>query len=129
MAAFGTNEWIAQLDDALASSTELSSATADLALTVGQHVTEGPNGDLAWTVVIDHGLAHAHSGSTDSPDVTFTQDYATAKAVATGGMSAQSAFMLGKLRIGGDVAKLMEHAAAFDALDDLFIDVRSQTTY
>lgn len=129
MAAFGTDEWIAQLNDALTSSTELAAATADVTLTIGQHVTEGPNGDLVWTVVVNHGVAHAHSGSTDAPDVTFTQDYATAKAIATGDMSAQSAFMLGKLRIGGDVAKLMEHAAAFDALDDLFIDVRSHTTY
>ena len=39
--------------------------------------------------------------------LSFTEDHETAVAVSTGAMNAQSAFMSGRLRVSGDMDKLM----------------------
>ena len=129
MPDFLSSEWIAALDEAVSNDEQLRAATADLQLTVQQTVTGAPGGDVSWHVVVDDGTVHILPGPADAPDVTFTQDDATARAIGTSELSAQAAFMLGKLRIGGAVAKLIEHRKAFDDLEDLFEDVRATTTY
>jgi hypothetical protein len=126
---FLSPEWIAALDEAVSNDDSLRAATADVHLTVQQTVTGAPRGDVSWHVVVDDGTVHILPGPADHPDVTFTQDDATARAIGTSELSAQAAFMLGKLRIGGAVAKLIEHRKAFDELEDLFDDVRATTTY
>ena len=130
MPVFLSDEWIAALDEAASADDKLREATAGVSLVLQQTVTDSPGGDVTWHVAIDDGMIRILPGTSVLPaDVTFSQSFETAKAVATAKLSAQSAFMLGKLRIGGSVAKLIEQRAAFDGLDDLFIEVRSRTTY
>lgn len=129
MVEFLSTEWIAALDAAASSSAALRDATADVAFVLQQTVTDTRDGDVSWHVTVDHGEVRVRSGPAPRADVTFIQDDATARAVGSSELSAQAAFMLGRLRIGGDVAMLMEHRAAFDDLDDLFIDVRATTTF
>lgn len=129
MADFLSTEWIAELDSAAQADTALRDSTAGVSLVLQQTVTDTPNGDIAWNVVVDDGTMRITPGTAEHPDVTFTQNYETAKAVATSEMSAQAAFMLGRLRVGGTVAKLIEHREAFDGLDDLFTDIRARTQY
>ena len=129
MPAFLSPEWVAELDRAASADPGLAAATADVALTVQQTVIEGPNGDQSWHVSVDHGAVRVLAGPADAPDVTFTQDYATAVAVGTGELSAQAAFMLGKLLVGGTVDLLVQHRDAFDGIDDIFAEARSTTTY
>ncbi|HVX16798.1 MAG TPA: SCP2 sterol-binding domain-containing protein [Acidimicrobiales bacterium] len=140
MATFLSPEWVDELDRAASASGALATATKDIALTVQQIVTAdaaSPNGDAsqhpgrgaAWHVIVDHGLVRVRPGQSNRPDVTFTQDRATAVRVGRGELSAQAAFMLGKLRVDGDVALLMTHHVAFAGLDDVFADVRTSTTY
>ncbi len=61
-------------------------------------------------------------GHVDSPDVTLTLDYQTARAIFVEGTAdaAMSAFMQGKVRVEGDLAKLIAtlqqvSPGAFDA--------------
>jgi hypothetical protein len=61
--------------------------------------------------------------------VTFTQDRTTAAAIATGRLSAQAAFIDGRLRVGGDLSALLDRAAELAALDDLFASARAATTW
>lgn len=129
VAHFLSPEWLADLDRAAAESPGLTAATADVALVVQQNVTDGPEGDRSWHVTVDHGKVRVEPGPAAQPDVTFTQDHATAVAVGTGQLSAQAAFMLGKLRVGGTVGLLVQHRDAFDGLDDVFAEVRAGTDY
>lgn len=130
MPVFLSEEWIAALDEAAGADDKLRAATQSVSLVLQQTVTDSPNGDVSWHVTVDDGTIRVLAGSSAQPaDVTFFQSFETAKAISTSQLSAQSAFMLGKLRIGGTVAKLIEQRAAFDGLDDLFIEVRSRTTY
>lgn len=129
MVDFATPEWIDAFDDAVRASPTLREATAELALTVRQTVTSGADGDVSWHIVIDHGSVRVHPGPGDDADVTFTEDDETARAIASGTISVQTAFMVGHLVIGGDTAKLMEYAPAFDGIVDVFDDLRASTNY
>src|SRR5437773_4483230 len=103
MALYLSAEWLAEAHAAVSTSESLRAATADVALVVQQEVTGGPNGDTAYHVVVDHGAVSVVPGRAAEPDVTFTEDHATATAIGRGELSAQAAFMIGKLRVGGDL--------------------------
>jgi len=129
MAQYLSPEWIDELDAAASASETLRLATEDVDLVVQQQVLGGPDGDVAFHVVADHGNVSVRTGSSEHPDVTFTQDHATATSIGRGELSAQAAFMVGKLRVGGDVERLLTHRSAFAGIDDVFDEVRSRTTW
>ena len=129
MVRFASPEWIAELDRAVSADESLQRAGADVSLVVQQTVTGGPSGDAAWHVVVDHGRARVHAGVAPEADVSFSQSYETAAAIGRGELSAQTAFMVGSLRVGGDVELLMRHQATFDGVDDVFEKVRAVTEY
>jgi putative sterol carrier protein len=129
MADFASPEWISALDEAVRTSATLRESTRDVSLVVRQTLTDRADGDVSWHIVVDNGSVRVHPGPGEHADVTFTQDDETARAIGAGSISVQTAFMIGRLRIGGDTAKLMEHAAAFDGLADLFDGLRASTTY
>lgn len=129
MAPYLSPEWLAEADDAVSRSESLRAATADVALVVQQEVTGGPGGDTAYHVVVDHGAVSVVPGRAPQPDVTFTEDHATAAAIGRGELSAQAAFMIGKLRVGGDLQRLLTHQDAFSGIDDVFDDLRATTTW
>jgi putative sterol carrier protein len=92
-------------------------------------VTGGPDGDAAYHVVIDDGTVRVLSGETSNATVTFLQNWDTATAIARGELSAQSAFMTGRMRVRGDLPKLVEYGSLFGGVDNVFADLRRQTTY
>ncbi len=57
----------------------------------------------------------------------FRQDLATAWAIASGQVSAQRAFMAGRLRVGGDLNAMVAHREVFATLDGVLSPVRAQT--
>jgi putative sterol carrier protein len=128
MAQYLSPEWIDELHVALSADASVRKATADVALTVQQVVTGGPDGDVSWHVAVDHGAVTVRPGITEDADVTFRQDHDTALAVAGGELSAQAAFMIGKLTVTGDVGKLIEHQGAFTGIDDATDAVRTRAT-
>jgi putative sterol carrier protein len=129
MAAYLSAEWLAEADAAASKSEPLRAATADVALVVQQEVTGGPDGDTAYHVIVDHGTVSVVPGRAAQPDVTFSQDHATAAAIGRGDLSAQAAFMIGKLRVGGDLERLLAHQDAFSGIDDVFEELRASTTW
>ncbi len=129
MVAFLSPAWIRALDDAARVHPGLADATADLDLVVEQEVTGGPDGPVRFHVVFDHGSVRVRGGSAPQPTVRFSQDLATAVAIATGAESAQRAFMTGRLQVGGDLRVLLEGREALGALDDVFAAVRAATEH
>jgi putative sterol carrier protein len=127
MVRFLTTEWLAALDRAARADASLATATADLALVVEQEVTGLPAGSFTYHITFDHGSVSVAEGPAPVADVRFTQDVATARAIAAGTGSAQRAFMTGDLRVGGDLRVLLDHQVALSTLDDVFADVRART--
>ena len=130
--AFLSSDWITALDEAAQDDQRLAELTADLDLTV-EHVVEaatGPEGEaVRYHVRIGNGTVRVLEGrSPEPPTVRFTQDAATAWEVASGAGSAQRAFMTGRLRVGGDLRVLLDHAEVLAQLHDAFSGVRAVTS-
>ena len=98
-------------------------------LVLQQVVTGANGGEAAWSITLGAGTIVVVSGRVESPTVTFTQDVETAAAVNRGELSAQAAFMTGRLRVGGDVQVLLDSQQALAEVEDIFALVRAETTY
>jgi putative sterol carrier protein len=81
------------------------------AIRMNQVVTDVPFGDGTINTYLDTsgGEAVMEKGELDTPDLTVTTDYATAKAITVDGDAqvAMQAFMQGKVKVQGDMSKLM----------------------
>ncbi|MFN8018215.1 MAG: SCP2 sterol-binding domain-containing protein [Acidimicrobiales bacterium] len=101
--------------------------TEGLSLTV-EHEVAQPSGEVVrYHVAIDRGTVRVRPGPAGEATVRFSQDAATAWEVASGRGSAQRAFMTGRLRVGGDLRVLLDHAEVLGQLHDAFAEVRSAT--
>jgi putative sterol carrier protein len=116
--------WIAALDDAARNDEALHQASLGRHIVIGQEVVDGDQRHR-WHIVLDDGTVAVRSGAAEKPDVTFTQSADVARAVANGEEAASSAFVMGDIRIGGDVGVLVELAPALARLGDVFGAVRS----
>lgn len=117
-------------------------AAADLRTPPGRSFTlqqvvlgaEGPSAagrdDLAvaWHLTVGEGGAELHRGRHPDPDVTLTCERDTAWAVQRGELSAQAAFMTGRLRLGGDTGTLLASQELLAAFPDVLAPLRAETT-
>jgi SCP-2 sterol transfer family len=75
-------------------------------------ITEVPFGTGALDAHVDtsSGLADIDSGHLDPSDMTVTVDYPTARSILVEGNTqvAMQAFMTGRIKVEGDISKLME---------------------
>jgi putative sterol carrier protein len=85
-------------------------ATAHV-MRLNQVITEVPFGDGTINAHVDTttGELEMELGHLDGPDLQVTLDYATAKAIFVEGnpQAGMQAFMAGKIKVEGDVTKLM----------------------
>ena len=81
------------------------------AVRMNQIITEVPFGDGTIEAHMDtsSGELSMDVGHLDNPDLTVTLDYATAKAILVEGnpQAGMQAFMAGKIKVQGDMTKLM----------------------
>ena len=122
MAGFLTDAWLDDLDAAARAADVATSAP----LVLQQIVPDGPDGqEVAYALVVADGRIRVERGRVPAPDLTFTQDRATAEAIHRGELSAQAAFMQGRLRLGGDLRAVIDRAGELGAIDDLLGSVRA----
>lgn len=141
-------QWIDAARQALTADEALPTALVGVTLTIEQVVADVPSarrdagpagtngaasglpvGTARWHVAITDGRVTLAAGAAPEPDLRFTTTYGTAAQVASGALSAQRAFVEGRLRVGGDLSLLITHQRAFAAIDDALAAVRAQTTY
>lgn len=124
MAVFLSDAWLAELDAAARTATP----PAELRLVVQQVVVGDRGRDTAYAIRIEDGRMSVQPGRVEDADITLTQDRATAAEIAQGALSAQVAFMAGRLRVGGDLRKVLDRAGGLAALGDVFAGVRGATS-
>jgi putative sterol carrier protein len=125
VAEFLSDAWVADLARAASTATP----PPGVALLVEVVVEDDPRPPTAYAVAIEGGAVTVTPGRADAPDLTLTQDRATAAAIARGELSAQVAFMAGRLRIGGDLRAVLEQAGALATMADVFATVRHDTSW
>jgi putative sterol carrier protein len=105
---FLSDEWTQAVQDALNSNEGFKSAAGSQTAKVQQVVTT-PEGEKRYWFKLEGGQATLGTGESPDPvDATITQDYDTAKALSTNELSGTAAYMSGKLRVAGDLMKLMQ---------------------
>ena len=125
MAEFLSDAWIADLDRAARS----AAVPSELSLAVQQVVLDERGVESSYVVRIAEGRAAVEAGRSDDVDITITQDRATAGEIARGELSAQTAFMSGRLRIGGDLREVIERARELATIEDIFAAARAGTVW
>ena len=118
-------DWLAHMSSATATAT----APAGVSLTVQQRVTDGPDGDVEYTVRVADGRVRFEPGPAAAPDVELVTDYSTATAISRGRLSPASAFAAGRLRVAGAVSSLVTHQEAFAGIGRLLAGLAEATTY
>jgi putative sterol carrier protein len=123
---FLSEEWTKAVEDALNASDAFRSAAGSQTAKVQQVVTT-PEGEKRYWFKLEGGKAALGLG--DSPDpvnATITQDYDTAVALSKNELTGTAAYMSGKLRVSGDLMKLMQLQGALGqmpaALKDVDVD-------
>jgi putative sterol carrier protein len=81
-----------------------------------QNVVTTPEGEKKYFFTVEQGRARLEMGEIDSPDATISQDYQTAMALSKNELSGTAAFMSGKIRVSGDLMKLMQMQGLFSTL-------------
>lgn len=123
---FLSEEWASQVQDALNNNQSFKSAAGSQTAKVQQVVTT-QDGEKRYWFKLEGGQAHIGMGDSPEPvDATITQDYDTAKALATNELTGTAAYMSGKIRVSGDLMKLMQLQGALGqmpaALKDLDVE-------
>jgi alkyl sulfatase BDS1-like metallo-beta-lactamase superfamily hydrolase len=108
MALWLSQEWLDEMKGMAESQPERKGASARMQYIVN-HVPEEAGGeDIHYYWVLEDGhLNEAALGTLDDAEVTLTQSYTDAKLIQQGKLDANAAFMQGKVKVTGNMAKLM----------------------
>jgi putative sterol carrier protein len=106
---FLSQEWAQAITDALNSSQDFKRAATGQQAQLQQIITGTPDGtDTKYYFKLENGTAEVALGELAEPEATITQSYETAVAINKQELNAQNAFMQGKLKISGNMMKLMQ---------------------
>jgi alkyl sulfatase BDS1-like metallo-beta-lactamase superfamily hydrolase len=100
-----TQEWLDTARSLAQDQPERPGASATMQFVV----SGGPDGDVKYFWVLHNGvLAEATLGELPDAEVTLTTTYADSVAIQKGDLDANAAFMQGKTKVTGNMAKLMQ---------------------
>ena len=99
-----SQEWLDESKKLAESQPERPGASARMQYVV----TGGPDGDIKYYWVLENGkLLESQLGELPDAEVTLTQTYDDAMKIQKGELDANAAFMQGRVKVTGNMAKLM----------------------
>lgn len=112
MSKFLSEEWANDVTSAMATHEGFKNAMGAADLAIQFNTTDGPDDAVEYFLAASGGVSNLALGVLDNADITVTQSYETAAAISQGELNTQTAFMTGKLKVSGNLAKLMMHQSA-----------------
>ena len=104
MAKYLTQEWLDDGRELAKEFPERPGATARMQY----HVTGGPDGDVKYYWVVEDGkLLESTLGEDPDAEFTLTLTYEDSVKIQKGELGANAAFMQGRMKVGGNMGKLM----------------------
>ena len=107
MATFLSEEHMTTGTEALNADAGFQGAMSGVDLGLQFEVTDAPTGSIDYYLTVGDGVATLALGTLDDADASVSSDYETAAAIAKGELNVQMAFMTGKIKVGGNMAKVM----------------------
>ncbi len=127
---FLSDEWVAAVEGIMLQHAEAGAAAPHANVVVNLVVTDTPFGiDKTMHMGNLEGQALMAGGHREGADVTMTTDYATAKEVfvANNPQAGMQAFMAGKVKVQGDMTKLMMQQAGGGPSPELTAAIQAVT--
>jgi putative sterol carrier protein len=112
---FLTDEWAQAVTQALNENDAFKQAAAGKTVKI-QNVVAAPDGEKRYFLDLEDGTAKVSTGDLPDAEATLASDYDTAAAMARNELNATAAYMSGKLKIQGDLMKLMQLQGLFNTL-------------
>jgi putative sterol carrier protein len=104
MAKYLTQEWLDLQTELAQSFPEKPNATARMQTVV----TGAPDGDVSYYTIIENGkIIENKLGTDEQAEFTMTQGYDDSVKVLKGELDANAAFMQGRVKVTGNMGKLM----------------------
>lgn len=113
---FLSEDWLNAANETLAGDADYQSATATTDLKLQFVVGDTPTGDVEYTVTMNNGTTTFAGGTGEGADATIRNNHETAMAISKGDLNTQAAFISGKLKVEGNLAKIMMNQSALSAL-------------
>jgi len=114
---FLSQEWADEMTKALNASDDFQKAASGQSAKLQQVVTDAPDGgEVKYYFKLEGGQAEVDLGELADAEATVTQNYETAVGVTKQEINAQNAFMQGKLKISGNMMKLMQLQSVINAM-------------
>jgi putative sterol carrier protein len=104
---FLSDEWATAVTDALNANEQFRQAAGSHTAKI-QNVVTTPDGETKYYFLLQDGKAEVSLGEIDGAEATISQDYETAGALMRNELSATAAYMSGRIRINGDLMRLMQ---------------------
>ncbi len=115
--SFLSVEWAQAATQSLAEHTPLSSAMVGVGVSIQFEVSDTPpDANSSYYLRVADGHATIEIGAIDNPDISVTTDYATASSISKGDLNIQTAFFSGKLKVSGNLARLLLYQTALGHL-------------
>jgi len=106
---FLSEDHFAAAREALNNDENFQNSIANVELAVQFDVSGMPEGDLSYYLKVADGAVNTERRPLEDADVTVSSDYDTSMAISKGELNVQMAFMTGKIKVGGNMAKIMMH--------------------
>ena len=104
MSKWLTQEWLDETKKMAEGQPERPGASARMQYVV----TGGPSGDIKYYWILENGkIQESTLGDLADAEVTMTQTYEDAMKIQKGELDANAAFMQGRVKVTGNMAKLM----------------------
>ena len=113
---FLSEEWAQTMTEALNSSDDFKNAATGQSVKLQQVVTDAPDGETKYYFTLEDQTANVSLGEIDDAETTITQNYETAVGLDKQELNPQNAFMQGKLKVTGNMMKLMQLQGVINAM-------------
>ena len=113
---FLSDEWLNEVQGRLNANEAFQSAAKGQSARLQNEITGGPSGDVKYGFVLEGGAVSLVQGDIENPEATLSQGYDVAVAMSKQEMTGQQAFMQGKLKVSGNLMKIMQLQGVFGAM-------------
>lgn len=121
-----SEEWIKEVNNRLQSNEAVASAAKGQNLIIQNVITDTPDGEKRTFLRITDGAPEIGLGDVEGAEATVTQNYETSVAVAKGELNSQAAFMQGKIKVQGNMMKLMTIQPFLQALGKVIGEIETE---
>jgi putative sterol carrier protein len=117
-----SEEWASAVTEAVNASDNFKQQAAGKSVKL-QYVIATPDGEVKYFTELNDGSAKVGIGELEGAEATLSSDYETSAALFRNELNATAAYMSGKLKIQGDLMRLMQLQGLVTAIPEATKDI------